>query len=203
VDRNLQLGVAYNTKGFKDEDLDPDKQNKDGFFVNLTLKADEDMFAWLNWKKKKKDADVIDIPSPRATIHYEVENKPKQLAPRKYVEKVLSGSSYFATGSAILSVVGKQAIEALADDLKRSGLRKMDILVEGHTDSIGSETDNQLLSERRAESVALYLSRLGLDLMNMDIERKGEVLPIASNKTKAGRATNRRVNILINGIDRY
>jgi len=204
LDRNLQLGIAYNTRGFKDKDLDPDKQNKEGFFVNLTLKADEDMFAWLNWKKSKKDANAnaIDIPTPKATIRYQVENKPKP-APRKYVERVLSGSSYFATGSSKLSIAGKQAIAALADELKRSGLRKMDILVEGHTDSIGSETNNQRLSEHRAESVALYLSRLGLDLMNMDIEGKGEALPIASNKTKAGRATNRRVNILINGIERY
>ena len=203
VDRNLQIGVAYNMTGFKDKDLDPDKQNKDGFFVNLTLKADEDMFSWLNWKKNKKDTNAINIPMPKATIRYQVENKSNLSAPRKTIERVLSGSSYFATGSAILSIAGKQAIDALADELKRSGLRKMDILVEGHTDSIGSETDNQLLSEHRAESVALYLSRLGLDLMNMDIEGKGEALPIDSNNTKVGRAANRRVNILINGIERY
>ncbi len=205
--RNLRLGVAYNSKGFKDNDLDPDQQNKDGLFLNLTLKADEDMFNWLAWKQKKQQLDKsIPIPTPKATISYrrpEVKKK-KAPAPRHYMEKVLSGNSYFALGSAQLSSSGRQAIDLLAQELKRSGLRSMDILVEGHTDNVGSEINNKLLSEHRAESVAIYLSQLGLDLMEMDIEGKGETQPIANNKTLAGRARNRRVNILISGIsDRY
>ncbi len=199
--RNLQLGVAYNSKGFKDNDLDVSQQNKEGLFVNLSLKADENMFNWLEQKQQQVDRS-IPIPRPKATISYraaEVKSK-KAAAPRQYLEKILSGNSYFALGSAQLTPEGKQAIDFLAEELKLSGLRKMDILVEGHTDNIGSSQSNQILSERRAESVAIYLSQLGLDLMEMDIAGKGETQPIADNRTAAGRARNRRVNILISGI---
>jgi opacity protein-like surface antigen len=48
VDKNLRVGIGYNNSGFNDQDLDPDQQNKNGFFVNLILKANENMFDWLN-----------------------------------------------------------------------------------------------------------------------------------------------------------
>jgi predicted porin len=79
IDRNLRVGVGYNNSGFNDKDLDPDKQNKDGFFVNLILKADETLFDWLSWKKKKREvmsdnnikAGYIPMPMPKATVTYQ------------------------------------------------------------------------------------------------------------------------------------
>jgi outer membrane protein OmpA-like peptidoglycan-associated protein len=71
------------------------------------------------------------------------------------------------------------------------------IEVAGHTDSVGSDAYNQQLSERRANSVASYLSGHGVDRSRMVTIGAGEGHPVAANDTDAGRAQNRRVEITI------
>ncbi|MGZ3694561.1 MAG: OmpA family protein [Bdellovibrionota bacterium] len=89
-----------------------------------------------------------------------------------------------------------------------STLRKVDnliaavpaksVTVEGHTDAIGSNEKNQALSEKRAESVKKYLVSQGLSQeLQIDAQGFGSNRPLTTNKTKAGRATNRRVDIVI------
>lgn len=67
----------------------------------------------------------------------------------------------------------------------------------GHTDSSGSDTYNQGLSERRAQSVANYLSAQGVDRVRLATRGFGESQPIADNSSEAGRAANRRVELRI------
>ena len=67
----------------------------------------------------------------------------------------------------------------------------------GHTDSVGSDAYNQTLSERRANSVADYLSGHGMTRTRMVTIGAGEGHPVASNDTEEGRAENRRVEITI------
>ena len=67
----------------------------------------------------------------------------------------------------------------------------------GHTDNVGSETYNQGLSERRAQSVANYLASHGVQSARMATRGYGLTQPIATNTTDAGRAANRRVEIKI------
>lgn len=79
-------------------------------------------------------------------------------------------------------------------------LKKYDktaVLIAGHTDSTGSEGYNQLLSQRRAESVARYLEAQGIPPVRIDAVGYGERYPIASNATAAGRAQNRRVELTL------
>jgi OOP family OmpA-OmpF porin len=72
------------------------------------------------------------------------------------------------------------------------------VRVEGYTDSIGTNKYNQKLSERRAEAVKNYLVHKGaVGASKITSVGYGETNPIASNKTKQGRAKNRRVEILI------
>jgi outer membrane protein OmpA-like peptidoglycan-associated protein len=71
------------------------------------------------------------------------------------------------------------------------------IEVAGHTDSTGSETYNQSLSERRASSVASYLSSRGVPSQRLITVGGGESHPVASNDTAEGREQNRRVEITI------
>lgn len=71
------------------------------------------------------------------------------------------------------------------------------IIIIGHTDSTGSDSYNQALSERRAESVAAYLVGRGVLDRRIQVGGAGETQPIASNATPEGRAMNRRVEMQI------
>ncbi len=69
--------------------------------------------------------------------------------------------------------------------------------VNGHTDSDGADSYNQQLSQRRANSVASYLSNQGVSRARMIVVGYGETQPVASNDTQAGKAANRRVELHI------
>ncbi len=71
------------------------------------------------------------------------------------------------------------------------------LVIEGHTDSTGSDTTNQVLSERRAEAVRSYLISQGVAAGRAISRGMGERVPLCSNDTAAGRACNRRVEIQI------
>jgi outer membrane protein OmpA-like peptidoglycan-associated protein len=71
--------------------------------------------------------------------------------------------------------------------------------VEGYTDSVGSEEYNQLLSERRADSVKTYLTGQGLTSTSITAKGFGEDHPVASNDTAEGRQQNRRVELVVSG----
>ncbi|MBT3091810.1 MAG: OmpA family protein [Candidatus Thiodiazotropha sp. (ex Lucina pensylvanica)] len=71
------------------------------------------------------------------------------------------------------------------------------LLVEGHTDNVGSDSFNQDLSERRAISVKNALMQAGVDGSRIDTIGLGETQPITDNSTSAGRLKNRRVEIVI------
>jgi OOP family OmpA-OmpF porin len=68
----------------------------------------------------------------------------------------------------------------------------------GHTDNIGTDAYNQALSERRVGSVKDYVLKKGVDSGRVSGQGFGESKPIADNKTKEGRAKNRRVEIKVN-----
>ena len=79
--------------------------------------------------------------------------------------------------------------------LKRNPTIKVE--VQGHTDSAGSEQYNQVLSEKRAESVKAYFVSSGIDTRRVSMRGFGELKPIASNDTAEGRARNRRIDLKI------
>jgi OOP family OmpA-OmpF porin len=90
---------------------------------------------------------------------------------------------------------------AVLDDIvgKLSGVALEVIIAVGHTDSIGSEAYNQRLSVRRAEAVKAYLVSKNIEANRIYTEGKGEKQPVADNKTREGRAKNRRVEIEVVG----
>ena len=75
----------------------------------------------------------------------------------------------------------------------------LQIEIEGHTDSVGSDSYNQRLSEQRAESVRAYLERNGIARSVVGTSGLGESQPVASNTTAAGRQQNRRVELVVTG----
>jgi outer membrane protein OmpA-like peptidoglycan-associated protein len=83
-------------------------------------------------------------------------------------------------------------VRKVADFLKKHP--DLDAVIEGHTDSVGTEMYNLKLSARRANSVAKILNeQYGIDLDRVSAQSLGESQPIASNDTEMGRAKNRRV----------
>jgi OOP family OmpA-OmpF porin len=73
------------------------------------------------------------------------------------------------------------------------------IVAVGHTDSVGTDEYNQKLSVRRSDAVKAYIISRGIDAKRVFSEGKGEKQPVADNKTKDGRAKNRRVEIEVVG----
>ncbi|MDD7528825.1 MAG: DUF5723 family protein [Bacteroidales bacterium] len=71
------------------------------------------------------------------------------------------------------------------------------LTINGHTDNVGDDNSNMTLSEKRAASVRRYLIGQGIDERRLTANGFGETMPIADNKTKAGRAQNRRVEFLV------
>ena len=80
-----------------------------------------------------------------------------------------------------------------------SGHPGLRLEVEGHTDSVGGDDYNQLLSEHRASSVRDYLTQAGIPINSVSAKGLGKTRPVASNDTTAGRQQNRRVELVVSG----
>jgi outer membrane protein OmpA-like peptidoglycan-associated protein len=108
---------------------------------------------------------------------------------------VTLGDVLFDTNRAQLKSGGVHEVQKLADILKQYPRRN--VLIEGFTDSTGSESYNQELSERRANAVRETLMNMGIDASRIATRGYGRSFPVASNDNKAGRQLNRRVEVVI------
>lgn len=114
------------------------------------------------------------------------------------VEKVTMGAqTNFDFDKATLKPEGKAKLDDLASKLKTINLEV--IIAIGYTDSTGPAAYNMKLSLRRANAVKAYLVRKGVAADRIYTEGKGETNPVASNRTREGRAKNRRVEIEVVG----
>jgi OOP family OmpA-OmpF porin len=104
---------------------------------------------------------------------------------------------HFEFDKATLTPEAKDTLEEAVTLLKETD-QIVEVRVEGHTDSIGTEAYNQDLSQRRAQSVVDYLTSRGIDGRYLLPIGMGETFPIADNSTDAGRALNRRVEFDVN-----
>jgi len=103
----------------------------------------------------------------------------------------------FALGKYELDSKAKEALDDFAGKVKALNEAYF-VEIQGHTDNVGGKRYNEELGERRAEAVRRYLSRQhGIALNRMSTISYGDTLPAASNKTKKGRAENRRVVIVV------
>ena len=108
---------------------------------------------------------------------------------------VMPSNITFATNQATITPQFHDTLNTIANVLNHYD--KTYLSIEGHTDSSGSESYNQTLSERRAHSVQQYLVSQSIVSERLSISGYGEMRPVASNETAAGKAKNRRVEVQI------
>ena len=100
---------------------------------------------------------------------------------------------HFRFDHADLTKGGTDTVTAIAETLKAHPEVNVDVV--GHTDWIGTEAYNMKLSRARAETVHRLLVKLGVSDSRLTIKWRGKDEPVADNKTDAGRALNRRVEV--------
>ncbi|MDQ3027402.1 MAG: OmpA family protein [Pseudomonadota bacterium] len=105
------------------------------------------------------------------------------------------GDVLFDTNQAQLRSGGMRSVQRLADFFKQYPQRK--VMIEGFTDSVGSSSRNQDLSDERARSVRTALLGMGVSTDRISSRGYGESHPAATNETPAGRQQNRRVEIIV------
>jgi len=118
-------------------------------------------------------------------------------APAAATKVTYAADAFFDFDKAVLKTEGKAKLDDLVGKVK--GINLEVIIAVGHTDSVGADAYNQKLSVRRAEAVKAYLVSKGIEKNRVYTEGKGEKQPVADNKTKEGRAKNRRVEIEVVG----
>ncbi len=138
-----------------------------------------------------KDDDCPNVPGP-------VENKgcPKIEEKEQEILNTAFENLEFETGKDIIKDESKPSLDSLAKLLteKRPEWR---LRLAGHTDNVGNDQNNLILSKKRATAVGVYLGMRGVKDTRLIVEYYGEMRPIASNDTKEGRQKNRRVEMEI------
>jgi peptidoglycan-associated lipoprotein len=110
---------------------------------------------------------------------------------------VLSDDSVkFPTDSSKLSQEAETRLADFVTKLKNDN-KNVYVEIQGHTDSTGTNALNLQLGEARAEAVRLYMNQQGVPLNRMSTISYGDTSPVASNDTRAGRAENRRVVVIV------
>jgi outer membrane protein OmpA-like peptidoglycan-associated protein len=146
-----------------------------------------------------------------AIIGNQMDKQAKELAdelPNATVERVGEGvlvtfdsGLLFAFDSDVIQGNARANLTELAQSLKK--YPESDVLIVGHTDSQGSDSYNQGLSQRRAQSAVSFLTSQGVAYTRLQPSGRGETEPVASNDTDAGRAQNRRVEVAIYASEEY
>jgi OOP family OmpA-OmpF porin len=108
-----------------------------------------------------------------------------------------AADAFFDFDKSVLKPEGRAKLDDLVSKIRDVNLEV--IIAVGHTDSVGTDAYNQRLSVRRAEAVKAYLVTKGIERNRVYTEGKGEKQPVADNRTAAGRAKNRRVEIEVVG----
>ncbi|MGB0165368.1 MAG: OmpA family protein [Luteibaculum sp.] len=161
--------------------------DKDGEFL-VTLPSNKDYA--LEVKKDgylfySENFSLTENPNPTEPKYLNI-----GMSPIKAGESVVLKNIFFESGKYDLKKESEVELGNLLTFLQQNPMLR--IRIEGHTDNVGEDSDNQTLSENRAKAVYDYLIRFGIDSKRMEYRGYGESKPIATNETEEGRAKNRR-----------
>ena len=147
------------------------------------------------------DCDGALKPPPQARVQVTVPPPvpmPRVEAPKPVATKhTYQADALFDFDKSVVKPAGKATLNSLVEKLKNINVEI--IVAVGHTDSVGTDAYNQKLGQRRAEAVKAYLVSQGVPANRIYTDSKGESQPIADNRTREGRAKNRRVEVEVVG----
>ncbi|MBL8519740.1 MAG: OmpA family protein [Betaproteobacteria bacterium] len=153
-----------------------------------------------------KKAEPAKPAAPAAPVSAQPAAPAKPAAPAQPAEApkpvkvavTIQAEALFDFDKYVLKPEGKKSIDDAIAKMAKVDVEM--VIATGHTDSIGTDKYNQRLSERRANTVKEYMVSKGLPAAKITTLGKGESQPVATNKTKEGRAKNRRVDIEFKGV---
>ena len=134
-------------------------------------------------------------PSNASYVKYtdfeaKVRNKENVVGKKIILEKI-----YFATGSDEILTNSNTQLNHLANLMQTNNNLKVE--VSGHTDNVGDDVQNMVLSQKRADAIKYYLMGKSIESARITCVGKGSTLPISENNVEEGRRQNRRVEIQI------
>jgi len=139
------------------------------------------------------DVQVIDLSAPPPVVKENVSNTTQVIEKKEVPKPLVLDHLLFETASYELLEKEIPELDELAEFLQNETQYK--VIIEGHTDNVGKENANVLLSQNRAESVKKYLIEKGINESRLQTKGFGATQPIASNASEEGRSMNRRVVI--------
>lgn len=148
-------------------------------------------------QRDQANQDAADAQQQAAQAQAELEALKATQTPRGLV--LTLGDVMFDTGRSELKSGGMRKIDQLAQFLTEHPQRRVEI--DGFTDSVGSDSYNEELSQRRADSVKAALISRNVDPGRITTEGYGKAYPVASNNDSGGRQLNRRVEVVIGGAN--
>lgn len=132
---------------------------------------------------------IVEVPVERTVV--------KEVTKVVEVEKVIFPAVAFRFDSAELTDLGKGQVYLAAQRLKEKN--DITVVIEGHTDAVGSEEYNRRLGQRRAQTVMSELAGQGIEPSRMSASGAGENAPLINQETQWARAVNRRVEFQVKG----
>ena len=136
-------------------------------------------------------------PAPPPAVAEAAPPAPAPAPPPAARQTIVLRGVHFDFDKATIRADAKPILDAAVETLKEH--RDVQVSVEGYTDSVGTDSYNQRLSQRRAQAVADYLATHGIDRSRLTARGLGESQAVASNATEDGRAQNRRVELHVVG----
>jgi len=188
---NQKVGIAHETAKRKTSELAVTNAGAKRDQVRLEARTAEADAA-------KEQLAVANTNAERDQAFIEQQDRQLKELNAKQTERgmvITLGDVLFSTNKAELKSGGARNVQKLADFLRQYPEHR--VLVEGFTDSTGSDSLNQALSDRRANTVRMALIDMGVSSDRVTTRGYGEAFPVASNNTTAGRQMNRRVEIIL------
>jgi outer membrane protein OmpA-like peptidoglycan-associated protein len=203
ADRKVDIAAARaQGRLYEDQRVSLSKASESARLESRTQEADQAHFdasiARQDADMARGDADFARSEANAAQMQAEELQRQLDELNAKETERgivVTLGDVLFATGRSELSGGAPARLSKLAAFLNEYPDRN--IAIEGHTDNVGSDSNNMSLSQRRADSVRSYLANQGIAMARLRTTGLGEGSPVASNDTDTGRQQNRRVEVII------